>query len=541
MKTMQKTVSAFLTFAMLLCMTLTTMPTVFAEDLLSIAEGSNVTVTEGDPLVLTPMKSGVSVNGKWTKDGAAVPGDYISLTGKLTIQSATLNDTGNYTFTADDTNLEPVTVNVTVTSKQGSGTVEILGYSVQDAAGNEIQKVTPGTKCRIVVAVRDGRFTSAPTKYDSYGNTVNVKITSTDSFASPSFGDIKQTNIRMTDKGYEYGILFNDITYLGGENTLAFDISYNDNSVTMTSSSVGISQCQTETQTGAKPTLMVQSVGYGDQNVEAGKTFTLTITSYNTSKTSALTDVTTSISLPTGLMLAEGSNKVLTSQVAAGGSYTTTFQMQADASAETGPVNVTVDYTYYLSGTSEPMSASQMITIPIVQPDRFTFTTMDVPTEAYAGEEAYVSVDFVNKGKGILYNLSAEISGNMDNPGQTQYLGNLQSGTEGSAEFSVLASQPGTINGTIKLTYEDVNGNEKTQTKDFTMTITEMPVYDDFPAVDPGVDMQPETGFSMPWWGWLLIVVGCVVVIVVVVRIVKKRKAKKLALELAEDEEDEDF
>ena len=215
--------------------------------------------------------------------------------------------------------------------------------------------------------------------------------------------------------------------------------------------------------------------------------------------------------------------------------------MQADASAETGPVNVTVDYTYYLSGTSEPMSASQMITIPIVQPDRFTFTTMDVPTEAYAGEEAYVSVDFVNKGKGILYNLSAEISGNMDNPGQTQYLGNLQSGTEGSAEFSVLASQPGTINGTIKLTYEDVNGNEKTQTKDFTMTITEMPVYDDYPVVDPGVDMQPETDFSMPWWGWLLIVVGCVVVIVVVVRIVKKRKAKKLALELAEDEEDEDF
>ena len=289
MKTMQKTVSAFLTFAMLLCMMLTVMPTVFAN------ESSSNSVPSG------------------------------ASTSSVTSSSA----------------------------NQTTGAFEILGYSVQDAAGNEIQKVTPGTKCRIVVAVRDGRFTSAPTKYDSYGNTVNVKITSTDSFASPSFGDIKQTNIRMTDKGYEYGILFNDITYLGGENTLAFDISYNDNSVAMTSSSVGISQCQTETQTGAKPTLMVQSVGYGDQNVEAGKTFTLTITSYNTSKTSALTDVTTSISLPTGLMLAEGSNKVLTSQVAAGGSYTTTFQMQADASAETGPVNVTVDYTYYLSGTSE--------------------------------------------------------------------------------------------------------------------------------------------------------------------------------------------
>lgn len=185
MKTMQKTVSAFLTFAMLLCMTLATMPAVFAEETPIIQEGNSITVTEGDPLVLTPMRSDKPVNGEWTKDGAAVPGDYVSLTGKLTIQSATLNDAGNYTFKADDTTLKPVTVNVTVTSKQGSGAFEILGYSVQDAAGNEIQKVTPGTKCRIVVAVRDGRFTSAPTKYDSYGNTVNVKITSTDSFASP--------------------------------------------------------------------------------------------------------------------------------------------------------------------------------------------------------------------------------------------------------------------------------------------------------------------------------------------------------------------
>ena len=137
MKTMQKTVSAFLTFAMLLCMMLTVMPTVFAN------ESSSNSVPSG------------------------------ASTSSVTSSSA----------------------------NQTTGAFEILGYSVQDAAGNEIQKVTPGTKCRIVVAVRDGRFTSAPTKYDSYGNTVNVKITSTDSFASPSFGDIKQTNIRMTDKG----------------------------------------------------------------------------------------------------------------------------------------------------------------------------------------------------------------------------------------------------------------------------------------------------------------------------------------------------
>ena len=68
MKTMQKTVSAFLTFAMLLCMTLATMPAVFAEETPIIQEGNSITVTEGDPLVLTPMRSDKPVNGEWTKD-----------------------------------------------------------------------------------------------------------------------------------------------------------------------------------------------------------------------------------------------------------------------------------------------------------------------------------------------------------------------------------------------------------------------------------------------------------------------------------------
>lgn len=555
MKMMRKTAVSLLSFVMAFSVATSVAPVVFADEgagngntteqtaALTVTEGAYLTFKEGETLTLNVQGGSGEGEYKWKKDGDAgkVPErtQLLNSGRTLVLTGLTTADSGKYTVSNNNQSYD-VFVNVSPKGSAASGGVEILGYSVQDAAGNEIQKVTPGTKCRIVVAVRDGRITAAPTKLDSYGNTINIKLSSTTSFSSPTFGDLKQTNVRMTDSGYEYGIVFNDITYVGGENTLTFDLSYNDNSVPMTSLSVGITQCQTDSQTGAKPTLMVQNINYGGQSIEAGKTFTLSITSYNTSKESGLTDVTTSISLPTGLMLAEGSNKVLTPSVAAGGAYTTTFQMQADSSAETGPVNVTVDYTYYLSGTSEPMSASQMITIPLVQPDRFSFTTMDVPTEAYAGEESYVSLDFVNKGKGVLYNLSAELSGNMDNAGQTQYLGNLQSGTEGSVEFGVLASQAGTVSGVITLTYEDVNGNAKTQTKEFSINVMEMPTYDDYP-IDPGMDMPVETGFVMPWWGWLLIVVAGAAVVIVIVRIVKKRKAKKLALELAEDEADEDF
>ena len=93
---------------------------------------------------------------------------------------------------------------------------------------------------------------------------------------------------------------------------------------------------------------------------------------------------------------------MLTESVPAGGSYQTTCTLQAQSSAETGVANVTVEYRYYIKGTDEQLTSSQLITVPIVQPDRFSFTSMDLPQEMYAGEENTITVNYVNKGKGCL-------------------------------------------------------------------------------------------------------------------------------------------
>ena len=93
-------------------------------------------------------------------------------------------------------------------------------------------------------------------------------------------------------------------------------------------------------------------------------------------------------------------------------------------------------------------STQETISIPVVQIDRFQVTGVDAPAEAYLGEENYLTVNFVNKGRSDVYNLSAEISGDIQNPGQQQNLGNLTSGSTGSAEFtrpgrSSTTSRPG--------------------------------------------------------------------------------------------------
>ncbi|MEG1322832.1 MAG: cell adhesion protein, partial [Ruthenibacterium sp.] len=156
--------------------------------------------------------------------------------------------------------------------------------------------------------------------------------------------------------------------------------------------------------------------------------------------------------------------------------------------------------------------------------------------------EGTLTLGFVNKGKGILYNLSAEISGNLENPSQMQYVGNLASGTEGSVDFDILAKTAGTVSGVITLTYEDINGVEKKQTKEYSAVVGEAP------ATDPGMDgmgpmmpEEPEAKKGLPWWGWALIAGGGLTAIVVIVKIIKKKKAKKIERELAEDNDDEDF
>ncbi len=435
----------------------------------------------------------------------------------------------------------------TPTTPQG-GSLYVTGYTVQNAAGGEIQTIGVGQKAQIIIGLRDSRFSQVPAKMDAYGNIANIKITSTDTFATPSFGDINITTPRIVNGELEYAIIFNDIMYKGGDNTLAFDVAYQDNSVAMQNITVGISQCQDPAEVkGASPTVMLSSLSYGEASVEAGSVFTLSVTSYNTSSTQSLSDIKTSITLSEKITLAGASNITLHPSVGPNGSYTETFTLQAQNSAETGIENLTIDYSYYIQGTDEMLTSSQMIAIPIVQPDRFEFTGVDIDPEIYVGQEGSISVGFVNKGKGILYNLAAEITGNINEPGQYQYIGNLDSGTENSADFFLVSDTADPVQGQIIITYEDINGTQQTKTQDYSYVPIDMGMYEDDMGFDDDFmdeDMYDMDGQSagMPWWGWLIVGVVIIGTTVVVIVVVKKKKAKKIAQQLEdEDDDDEDF
>ncbi len=456
------------------------------------------------------------------------------------------------------------TPNNTSTGINAGGSAFVAAYNVVDGSGAEIVNLYPGTACTVAFIVVDTRFQdSEATPWMGYAARADLSANIHAKISSSNFSSVTGTDASVqkrenVDGSLSYAVIFRDTVYQGTDNGFSFDLSFTKNvngldqsmGVQSTTLSQPIAQCAKEGDgiKTAKPSVMVKDSNYGATAIDAGSTFALTLTSYNTSKTRGITDVKTTISLPTQLTLASGSNMVLTESVAAGASFANTFQLQAQSSAETGVVNITVDYSYYEKDSETALTSSQLITVAITQPDRFSVTSIDIPTDMYTTQEDIITVNFVNKGKSILYNLSTEISGDMDTMvAEDPYVGNVAAGTQSSADFTIMSAAAGTHTGVITITYEDINGKLKTQTVDYEVTVSDMPTYDGGGTVGPEViPEETPAGFAMPWWGWAIIAVLLIAIIIVLRKIIKNRHAAKIARELeqgsgAEADEDEDF
>lgn len=350
---------------------------------------------------------------------------------------------------------------------------------------------------------------------------------------------------------------FGDILYVGGTPNMTIEISYPDSIVPLGTIELTLTQCvdtpdptptpepvATPEPTYKTPGIIIKQSSFGDApQVQAGSEFTLTLTVFTTTGTENLSDVLVTLSLPKDVSLATGNLNTYIGEMGPEATRTVTYQILPSATFVDGVANIGIEMSGKGQNSGAGASGTTSISVPVVQPERFEITNIEAPETMMLGEEGYVSLTFVNKGKTPISNLQAEIKGdNLANPGQSQFLGNIAAGTENSVDFNVMASQAGTINATIVLSYEDDAGNVKTLEKTFSCTVEEMPMMDDPGMMDPDMmdpamgDDEPKGG--LPWWGWVLIllVVGGGAAAVVIV--LKKQKAKKALAQLEDQDED---
>lgn len=300
----------------------------------------------------------------------------------------------------------------------------------------------------------------------------------------------------------------------------------------------------------SKPQVIIESYTYGEEgtSVTGGSTFTLGMTLKNTSSSSAIENIKMVVSSAadetTGGVFtpASSSNSFFIAKVGAGESFTESIDLtvKADAPPKSYGIDVEISYEAVIDGKRESLTATERITIPVSQPDRFEVEDAQISSTVYVGDSAYCSVSYVNKGKSAVYNLSIAVEGTgFTTADANTYVGNVEAGNGDYFETTLNVTEPGTIDGKFIITYEDSAGTQTTLERPFTATVMEM----DWGEPDPMEPMEPvDVEPAMPLWDKILIIVGCVVVaggiVVVVLRI---RRKKKKAVPVFDDEDDDDY
>ena len=283
-------------------------------------------------------------------------------------------------------------------------------------------------------------------------------------------------------------------SYDAGESTANGSISDKVN-FSMTPSSSG------DTPT---PNIIISKFDYGGTPVSAGGKFPLTFTFRNTSRGMTVDNIVATLETGESFAMDGATNTYYYSRLAPGGEQSLTVPMQAMPAAKTGAQTTTVSFKYEYSDGHKRSSgtASVVLSIPIVQPDRFTILEPTVPEIVYASEETTLSLSYVNKGKSEISNVSASIKapeGSITTPLSVQNLGNFESGKSGAIGFAFTPQKTGKLDLTLVVTYED--SNSTVQTKQFPVHLN---VQEAVPAADEGAAEEQAHGGGSAWL-WILL------------------------------------
>ena len=281
---------------------------------------------------------------------------------------------------------------------------------------------------------------------------------------------------------------------------------------------------------GPVPVVILSSYSYGGGSVAAGSTTKLGFSFRNTSKTLPIDNVVVAVSGGVDLMLNGSANTFYFDSVAAGESKSLTVPMKAAQriSANTQDVVVSVRYEYVDHNKRASNSTDLSISVPLYQPDRFD---IEPPTAPYVGapyEEISLTMEYVNRGKTEVSNVEASIVGDIETATPLVRVGNVEAGKSGTIVFPVTPTLEGDNHVTVKLTYEDSNGEQKERVFETTLTTV---AYEE-PIEDWEDPMEPvDEGGQFPWWILIAVVLAGGIVFLVIRR--KHKKKAKLAAEQA--------
>ncbi len=290
---------------------------------------------------------------------------------------------------------------------------------------------------------------------------------------------------------------------------------------------VYVKRAVTDADSIKTPQLMVSGYSFGGSFVQAGDEFRLDLELRNTSSAHILRNIKVTLDSGDGTFIpVKSSNSFFIDNIGKSGlaNHGMYLSVKPDAEQKTTSVNVAMSYED-LDGNV--FTATDVISIPVMQDTRLLVDDIIGPPEMYVGMQNGISVEFYNMGKTKLHNLRINAEGNFDTmESNSYYAGNMEPGSSDSYDFSFIPRETGMLTGNIIFTYEDASGHQQVYEKDFEFQVMEMPVWDEEPW--PPEDMNGKGG-KIPW---VPIGIGAAVLIVAAILLVRRHRKKKMLKEM---------
>ena len=253
--------------------------------------------------------------------------------------------------------------------------------------------------------------------------------------------------------------------------------------------------------------LIVESLSTDPENPQAGDTFDINLSLKNTNE-KYIKNIKVSYTVDNDALLpANGSSTFYIDKIDADETYELTIPVTARTDMADAPVkmNLTMEYE---DKKVNSVTASQVVVLDVKQVQKLKLDTLVVPQgEIYVGDKAAFSLNVINAGRTTLYNVSVAMAeSDMFYAAGSSYLGNLETGNSKKAELTIYPNQEGMIDGTVRVTYEDANGNQTYEDVPFEIYAMSETSDDDY-NYEPEIEPTPEPTFEMttilsklPWW-----------------------------------------
>lgn len=291
----------------------------------------------------------------------------------------------------------------------------------------------------------------------------------------------------------------------------------------------GAPASDTDSPTNASaPKVIIDSYSISPDNIYAGETFTISLVLRNTSSIQNVSNLQVVLSEANGKLLPadNGSNTFFIDKINKGDTVSHKIALQSSPDVESKSYNLNLDFSF--DGTKGiGYTSTASIAIPIQQKIRLKFDAPTINDTPFVDQPFGVYLSMYNLGKSTIYNCMIDVEGDGLVMEETYFGGNITSGNTMRADFNIIPSVAGQIQGAILVTYENGYGEQMTKRMPITFFVEDVEPIPDMPEIDDSATQEGSTDSASSgilWWiiGGVVLVAGIIILIVVI-----KNKRKK--------------